>query len=225
MKLFSLLLIAASLMLTNGLHAQEQKASRTNLAEVETKWPGILFAISRLERIQDNRLLVFVRVIATSKSARSGTFLGAGRRSPPGASEDDVATDFRNRKTIFPRFGGHDRRPNAAEVSLFFRLLRRREKSIFRVNSPTIVFPEQGETLTIQFAAPPAPPPVARRRAGEADGNFSITRRQGTNNQCAGAHAFPGTIGVACGSTPPFLAANVGRRLKGFSFTEWSCFC
>jgi hypothetical protein len=38
----------------------------------------VIFAISRLERIQDNRLLVVVRVIATSKAARSGTFLGTG---------------------------------------------------------------------------------------------------------------------------------------------------
>jgi len=45
---------------------------------VETKWPGAIFAISRLERIQDNRLLVVVRVIVTSKAARSGTFLGTG---------------------------------------------------------------------------------------------------------------------------------------------------
>ena len=96
MKLFSLLLIA-SLMLTEGLHAQEQKASRTNKAEVETKWPGVFFAISRLERIQDDRLLVFVRVVATSKSSRSGTFLGAPPISP-NASQADVATNFRNAK-------------------------------------------------------------------------------------------------------------------------------
>jgi hypothetical protein len=38
----------------------------------------VIFAISRLERIQENRLLVVVSVIATSKAARSGTFLGTG---------------------------------------------------------------------------------------------------------------------------------------------------
>jgi hypothetical protein len=45
---------------------------------IEPKWSGVIFAISRLERIQDNRLLVVVRVIVTSKAARSGTFLGTG---------------------------------------------------------------------------------------------------------------------------------------------------
>ena len=83
MNPFSLLAVATSLALANGLHAQEQKASTTNRAEVETKWPGVLFAISRLELIQDNRLLVFVRVVATSKSAPSGRYLARGRRFLP----------------------------------------------------------------------------------------------------------------------------------------------
>ncbi len=107
MKLFSLLAVVTSLTLAIGLRAEEQGASSAKL-EVETNWPGVLFSIYRLERIQDNRLLVFVRVTATSKSPPSGTLLGTRPPIPPGATKADIATGLYNAQTVFPRFRGDD---------------------------------------------------------------------------------------------------------------------
>ena len=177
MKLFSLLLIATSLTLTNGLHAQEQKASTTNLAEVETKWPGVLFAISRLERIQDNRLLVFVRVIATSKAARSGTFLGTRPAIPPGASKEDIATDLYNAKpfslasAVMTDDQTQQKYPVLPPVAP-------PGKEYFPGELANGLLPGQGETLTIQFAAPPCAASVGRRKVCEADGFFCASQRQ-----------------------------------------------
>ena len=86
MKIAALLFIASSLILPGSLCAQERRARASNF-EADTKWPGILFSISGLERIQDNRLLVSVRVVATAKAARSGTFLGtmSGQRDSSGS--------------------------------------------------------------------------------------------------------------------------------------------
>jgi hypothetical protein len=57
------------------------KASTRNRAQVETKWSGVIFAISRLERIQDNRLLVVVRVSPHRRLPAQGHFSAQGRTS------------------------------------------------------------------------------------------------------------------------------------------------
>ena len=67
--------MAASLSLAGGLFAQEQKRDGRTLT-VETKWQGVNFAIYDVQRIQDNRLLVSVRVIATAKAPKEGIVLG-----------------------------------------------------------------------------------------------------------------------------------------------------
>src|SRR5262245_61676792 len=75
MKIVALLLIAA-VVGTGSLFAQAQRARSINL-DVETKWPGVVFSISRLERIQDTLLQLLVRVIATAEAAPSGNVLVA----------------------------------------------------------------------------------------------------------------------------------------------------
>jgi hypothetical protein len=90
MKLRFSVFLAAVVCLVTSLVAQERSRRGENLGEVETKWPGILLSISRIERIQDNRLLVFVRVTATTKSSPAGTFLGMGRPVPVGANLAEV---------------------------------------------------------------------------------------------------------------------------------------
>ena len=150
MKIVALLLIA-SLIVAESVSAQAHRARSSNF-EVETKWPGIVFSISRLERIEDNRLLVFVRVVATSRAAASGTFLGTmtepserSDRDPPNfkpfSLDSTVMTDeqTQQRYSVLP--------PVASEG-----------KAYFPGELVNILYPGQGETLTIQFAAPPAPP-------------------------------------------------------------------
>ena len=90
MKLLSLVNVGVALCLVSSLVAQERSGRAPNLGEVEAKWPGVLLAISRIERIQDSRLLVFVRVSATTKASPSGTFLSVGRPIPAGVQSDQV---------------------------------------------------------------------------------------------------------------------------------------
>jgi hypothetical protein len=75
MKFVSLFSFIASLWLTETVAAQERSSGAKNLGEVESKRPGILLAISRIERIEDNRLLVFVRVTATTRLRPQELFL------------------------------------------------------------------------------------------------------------------------------------------------------
>jgi hypothetical protein len=178
MKLFSLLLIATSLTLTNGLHAQEKKASAPSLAEVETRWPGVLFAISRLERIQDNRLLVVVRVIATSKAARSGTFLGTRPPIPPGASKDDIATGLYNARplSLVSAVMTDDQTQQKYTV---LPPVAPPGKKYFPSELANGLLPGQAETLTIQFAAPPAPPPIGGGKPAKQTVSFLLPSAKG----------------------------------------------
>ena len=189
MKLFSLLLIVAGLMLTEGLHAQEQKASRTNKAEVETKWPGILFAISRLERIQDDRLLVFVRVVATSESSRSGTSLGAPPISPS-AGQADVATNFRNAKpfSLASAVMTDDQTQRKYPV---LPPVAPPGKAYFPGELANNLFPGQGETLTIQFAAPPWEPPPQGGKSAKQTVTFLLPGAKGPIMNVPVPSAFP----------------------------------
>ena len=155
MKLISLFAVMTSFTLAGVLSARAQKTDSPYLAEVETKWPGIIFSIPRLERIQDNRLLVIVHVIATSKAAASGTFLGTRPVIPHGTAREElessrydgkpfslasaVMTDEQTLKQYFvlPPVAPPGQRYFPGELA---NGLRR----------------GQAETLTVQFAAPPA---------------------------------------------------------------------
>ena len=178
MKLFSLLVFATSLTLTNRLHAQEQKASTRNRAEVETKWSGVLFAISRLERIQDNRLLVVVRVIATSKAAPSGTFLGTRPVIPPGTSQDDLATGLYNAKpfSLVSAVMTHEQTQQKYPV---LPPVAPPGRKYFPSELANGLLPGQAETLTIQFAAPPAPPPIEGGKPAKQTVSFLLPSAKG----------------------------------------------
>ncbi len=178
MKLFSLLAVATSLALANGLHAQEQKARTTHKAEVETKWPGVLFAISRLERIQDNRLLVFVRVVATSKSAPSGTYLGTRPAIPPSASKDDIATGLYNGRP-FSLASAVMTDDQTQQKYAVLPPVAPPGKAYFPGELANGLLPGQGETLTIQFAAPPAPPPVEGGKPAKQTVSFLLPSAKG----------------------------------------------
>ena len=178
MNPFSLLAVATSLALANGLHAQEQKASTTKKAEVETKWPGVLFAISRLERIQDNRLLVFVRVVATSKSAPSGTFLGTRPAIPPSASKDDIATGLYNGRP-FSLASAVMTDDQTQQKYAVLPPVAPPGKAYFPGELANGLLPGQGQTLTIQFAAPPAPPPVEGGKPAKQTVSFLLPSAKG----------------------------------------------
>ena len=132
MKRLSLLLLAAFLFQPIDVRAQPRRPGAPNLGEVETKWLGIMFAISRLERIQDNRLLVFVRV-ATSPSARKGTFLGSESSDSSGASEAENPDrkPFSLASAIMTDDQTRERYP-------VLRLSLRRAKRIFLANSSAV---------------------------------------------------------------------------------------
>ena len=159
MKLISLLAVMTSLTLAGVLSARAQKADKGYLAEVETKWPGVRFAIQLLERIQDNRLLVVVRVIATSKAERSGTFLGTKPEIPAGTSKEEIASGrygpkpFSLASTVMTDDQTQRTYPVLPSVAPVGKKYLPSELGIG-------LLPGQSETLTIQFAAPSAPPPI-----------------------------------------------------------------
>ena len=166
MKIAALLFIASSLILPGSLCAQERRARASNF-EADTKWPGILFSISGLERIQDNRLLVSVRVVATAKAARSGTFLGtmSGQRDSSGSPtylrpfslDSAVMTDDQTQQK-YPAL------PPVAPPG----------KAYFPGELVNNLFPGQGETLTVQFAAPPWEPGSGEGRSAKQTVTFLL---------------------------------------------------
>jgi hypothetical protein len=176
MKLLALFLIAVCFVL-NGVYAQDRKSGAPKIPTVETKWPGVNFAIYRLERIQDNRLLVWVRVIATSKAPAKGTLLGTRPEIPPSATKDDLAT------------GLYNTRPFSLASS---EMIDNQTQRKFPVLSPVAppgqkyfpgelangLLPGQAQTLTIQFTAPP-PPPVEEGKSAKQTVSFLLPGAKG----------------------------------------------
>ena len=160
------LFIASSLVFTASLRAEESRDRASNF-EVDTKWPGILFSISGLERIQDNRLLISVRVVATPKAPRSGTFLGtmSAERdiygSPsylrPFSLDSAVMTDDRTQER-YPAL------PPVAPPGVAY----------FPGELLNNLFPGQGKTLTVQFAAPPRQPGASEGRSSKQTVTFLL---------------------------------------------------
>ena len=100
MKLISLLTVMTSLTLVGVFSARAQKTGGEYLAEVETKWPGVRFAIHGSSEFKTIVLLVVVRVLANSKAERSGTFLGTKTEIPPGVSKEEIASGRYNRAPL-----------------------------------------------------------------------------------------------------------------------------
>jgi hypothetical protein len=173
MKSFALLVIVAGLTVIGALFAQEQGFTTAKMPTVDTKWPGVNFAICRLERIQDNRLLVFVRVIATSKAPAAGIFLGTELETSPFATMDDSGAV------------AYDAKPFslASAVMIDDQTLQRYSvlppvappgKRYFPGELGNGLLPGQAETLTIQFQAPPARPPVEGRQPARQTVSFLL---------------------------------------------------
>ena len=135
--------------------AQSSKADGA-FPEVETTWPGVRFQLFRIERIAFDRLVVAVRIFATDKAPRSGTFLGTRTPIPANAKSDDIDIGLYDPKP-FSLAGAvmiddqsgqkYPVLPSVAPVGKRF------------LPSATLasLMPGQAEMLTIQFAIPPLP--------------------------------------------------------------------
>lgn len=176
MKLRFSVVLATALCFVTSLVAQERSRRAENLGEVETKWPGVLLSISRIERIQDNRLLIFVRVTATTKSSPSGTFLGMGRPVPPGANLTDVPEE--------------DLKPfSLASAVMIDEQTQRKYEALPPVASAgkkylpagfsNVLLPGEARTVSIQFASPPLPPPLEGDEPSKQTVTFLLTGAKG----------------------------------------------
>ncbi len=128
--------------------------------EGKTNWPGIHYQIMYLARIQQNHLLVGIRLFATNEAPAGGTLIGVPVPVPANANPSDIAagayrpspftmdssvmTDDLTQKTypVVPSVAlpGHKYRPAVLLETLA---------------------PGQGDMVTLQFEVPPPPPPPA----------------------------------------------------------------
>ena len=178
MKSLSLFAIAASLCLAGGLFAQEQKSGSARTLTVESKWPGVNLAIYDVQRIQDNRLLVSVRVIATVKAPRGGTVLGEKPEIPSSATKEEIGTGRYNAKpfslasSIMTDDQTLQKYPVLAPVAP-------PGKKYFPGELANGLLPGQAETMTIQFAAPPPPPPAEGKEPPKQTVTILLTGAKG----------------------------------------------
>jgi hypothetical protein len=176
MKLRLSVVFAVALCLLTSLRAQERSRRGENLGEVETKWPGILLSISRIERIQEDRLLVFVRVIATTKSSPSGTFLGMGRPVPAGANLTEVPEEDLKPFSLTSAVMIDEQTQRKYEA---LPPMAPSEKKYLPAGLSNVLLPGEARTLSIQFASPPAPPVVEGREPHKQTVSFLLTGAKG----------------------------------------------
>jgi hypothetical protein len=176
MKSLYLVVATATVCLVTDLVAQERSALAKNLGEVETRWPGIRLAISKIERIQDNRLLVFVRITASSKSAVSGNLRGIPNPIPTGADPTKVSEE--------------GVRPfSLASTVMIDEQTQQRYEVLAPVAPPgrkylpggiaNVLLPGEARTLSIQFASPPVPPLIEGREPHKQTVSFLLTGAKG----------------------------------------------
>jgi hypothetical protein len=141
----------------NVVQAQRPSSSGSELGAVDTAWQGLRFIIPRIERIQQDRLVVVVLIQATPAAAPSGVLVGIETPIPPGAKKIDIDA------------GKYGPKPFSLASSV---MIDERTLQKFPVLPPVAppgkeyfpgeflgrLYPGQTEIMTIQFAAPPAPP-------------------------------------------------------------------
>ncbi len=178
MKFLISVVAATTIAFCDGLLAQEPRAGSARIPAVETKWPGVNFSIYDVQRIQDDRLLVWVRVSATAKAPRGGILLGTKPEIPASATKDEIATGRYNAKPF----------SLASSVMTDDQTLKKYPvlppvappgRAYFPGELANGLIPGQSEMLTIQFAAPPAPPLAEGREPARQTVTFLLTGAKG----------------------------------------------
>jgi len=130
-----------------------QQTSKKSKFEAETKWPGIVFNLVKVERIIDDRLLMVIRIGATSQAPAKGTVIGIKPPVPLDATIEDR------------RSGRYDSRPFSLSSSVMIDDLTLQRFSALppiyppgKEYAPTEILayltPGRAEVLTLQFKAP-----------------------------------------------------------------------
>ena len=125
--------------------------------EVETTWPGVRFQLFRIERIPLNRLVVAVRIFATDKAPRSGTFLGTRTPIPANANREDIGMGLYDPKP-FSLAGAVMIDEQSGQKYPVLPSIAPVGKQYLPSATLASLMPGQAEMLTIQFAIPPSPP-------------------------------------------------------------------
>jgi hypothetical protein len=147
----ALFLFALSIFAAGAQSLRDKRISH----EVETTWPGVRFQLFRIERIPPNRLVVAVRIFATEKAPRSGTFLGTRTPIPANANREDIG------------MGLYDPKPFSLAGAVMIDDQSGQRYSVLPSIAPVgqqflpsatlaSLMPGQAEMLTIQFAIPPS---------------------------------------------------------------------
>jgi hypothetical protein len=145
--------------------------------EVESTWPGVRFQLFRIERIPSNRLVVAVRIFATDKAPRSGTFLGFRTPIPTNAKPEDIG------------MGLYDPKPFSLADSVMTDDQTGRRYPTLPPIAPTgtkylpgatlkSLMPGEAEMLTVQFAVP-AEMSSADTDAAERTASFLFVNAKG----------------------------------------------
>lgn len=153
MKYFLLLTILVAGM--SPLSAAEPSSS---LGEAETNWLGVNYQIIFFKRIPPERLLVGVRIVATSKAAPRGTLIGFPVPIPPNADKYAIMAGYYHPLPL-----------SLAASVMIEDLMQQKYPALAPVAPPGRIYrpgvvldslrPGQNLVLTVQFAVPPPPPP------------------------------------------------------------------
>jgi hypothetical protein len=133
------------------------QAQPPSLGAVDTAWQGVRFIIPKIERIQQDRLVVVIYIQATPAAPASGVLVGIETPIPPGATKVDIDA------------GKYAPKPFSLASSV---MIDDQTLQKFAVLPPVAppgkeyfpgaflgrLQPGQLDTMTIQFAAPPPPP-------------------------------------------------------------------
>ncbi len=134
------------------------QAQPPSLGAVDTAWQGVRYVIPKIERIQQDRLVVVIYIQATPQAPASGVLVGIETPVPPGATKIDIDA------------GKYAPKPFSLASSV---MIDDQTLQKFAVLPPVAppgkeyfpgaflgrLQPGQLDIMTIQFAAPPPPPP------------------------------------------------------------------
>lgn len=145
---------------TASLYSQ---ATISAAPEIGTSWPGIHYQILQVDRIQDNRLIFYIKLLATNVTPEEGVFIGSKPSIPANATQLDVD------------MGLFAAKPFAiAGAEMIDEATQKKYSVLSPVAPPGKTYPPshllvklsrgQSEMVSIQFAAPPPLPLDAQGR-------------------------------------------------------------
>lgn len=149
--------IVVLLALALSLSSKGQDKSNSSANDVATAWPGVHYQVTQLQTIPGDRVLVVLRIYATSGVPQSGTFIGVEVPIPPGTPPAMIASGIFRPKAF--SFDSATLKDDLTQQTLTALAPDPSGPRYLPAKLLVVLHANESQMMTLQFPMPPSPPP------------------------------------------------------------------